>query len=215
MEYDRISDFIDAYLPEQDDFLKSLEQEALKDEVPIIRRDTQQLIRFLLSAHRPEKILEIGTAIAFSAILMAKYSSSDTKVVTVEDYEPRLEQAKRNIKAAGLEDRIRLIEGDGSEVMAKMQDSFDMIFIDAAKAQYPVYFEHSKRLLRAGGLFLADNCLKGGEVVESRYAVTRRNRTIHKRMREFLYEISVSEDFVTTILPVGDGVVMAVKKADK
>ena len=125
-----------------------------------------------------------------------------------------IEQAEKNIHASGYADRIRLIEGDGAKVMAELAESFDLIFIDAAKAQYPVYFKEAKRLLSEGGVLIADNCLKGGEIVESKFAVTRRNRTIHKRMREFLLEITRSPDFVTTILPVGDGVVLAVKQAE-
>ena len=213
LDYDRLDSFIDSFFTEQDEFIRELEYSATRDEVPIIRRDTQQLLRFILSAQRPGKILEIGTAVGFSAIMMAKYTPRETRITTVEDYGPRIEQAEKNIAVSGYAERIELIEGDGAKVMAELKDSFDLIFIDAAKAQYPAYFEEAKRLLSEGGILIADNCLKGGEIVESKFAVTRRNRTIHKRMREFLLEITRSPEFVTTILPIGDGVVLAVKRA--
>ncbi len=213
LDFDRLDSFIDSYFTEQDEFIGKLEQEALKDGVPIIRRDTQQLLRFLLAAQRPERILEIGTAVGFSAIMMAKYTPPKTQIITVEDYAPRIAQATKNIEASGFGSRIKLIEGDGTKVMAGLDELFGLIFIDAAKAQYPTYFEEAKRLLCDGGILVADNCLKGGEIAESKFAVTRRNRTIHKRMREFLLEITRSPDFTTTILPIGDGVVLAVKQA--
>ena len=147
---DRIDGFIASYFSEQDEFLKELEEEALNTGVPIIRRDTQQLLRFILAAAKPDKILEIGTAIGFSAILMAKYTSPDTRIITVEDYEPRIEQAGKNIESSGYGEKIRLTEGDGASIMAGLNESFDMIFIDAAKAQYPRYFEEAKRLLSTG-----------------------------------------------------------------
>ena len=214
LDHDRLDSFIDSYFTEQDEFIRSLEREALEAEVPIIRRDTQQLLRFLLSVHLPENILEIGTAVGFSAIMMAKYTPAGTRITTVEDYAPRIGLARKNIEASGYGERIRLIEGDGAKVMAELEESFDLIFIDAAKAQYPVYFDEAKRLLPERGMLIADNCLKGGEIVESKFAVTRRNRTIHKRMREFLLEVARSPEFITTILPIGDGVVLAVKRAE-
>lgn len=210
----RIDSFIASYLPEQDEFIKSLEKKAIDTGVPIIRRDTVQLLKLILYAKQPGKILEIGTAIGFSAILMAKYTPGSTYIVTVEDYAPRVKLARENIEASGFKDRIKLIEGDGAKILSELDEVYDLIFIDAAKAQYPVYFNESKRLLKGAGILIADNCLKGGEIAESKFAVTRRNRTIHKRMREFLLEVSRSEDFVTTILPIGDGVVLAVKRSD-
>ncbi len=211
MELERINDFIASYYEQEDPFLNRLEEEAERDDVPIIRRDARQLVKVILAVCRPERILEIGTATGFSAILMVKYGLPELKITTVEDYPPRVEKAVKNIREAGLEDRIELIHGDGEEVMAGLTEKFDMIFIDAAKAQYPRYFECAGPLLKKGGVLLADNCIKEGEVVESKFAVTRRNRTIHKRMREFLFGVTHSDDYTASILSVGDGMVLAVK----
>ena len=214
MTADRFTGFLSSLYPENTDFLNCLEKEALKDDVPIIRKDTQGFLRFLLSVKKPEKILEIGTAVGFSAILMAEYSPADTKIITIEDYEKRIPKARENIEKAGLSDKIELLEGDAAKIMPELKERFDLIFIDAAKAQYPVYLSESKRLINPGGFIAADNCLQGGDILESRYAVERRDRTIHKRMREFLKEITSMEGFTSVLLPVGDGLAVAYRNEE-
>ncbi len=214
MEFDsdRIEIFINSLDSGNTAFLDELEKRAGQDGVPIIRKPVQSLIKVLLMLKKPERVLEIGTAVGFSAILMAQYGPDDMKIVTIEDYEKRIGPARENIKAAGFDDRIRLMEGDANDLLKTLDEGFDMIFMDAAKAQYINYLPEAVRLLNSGGVLLADNCLQGGDILESKFIVERRDRTIHKRMREYLYSIKHDERLVTTILPIGDGVTVSVKK---
>ena len=192
-------------------FLNNLEKDARDGRVPIIRRETQTLLKFLLAVHRPKKILEIGAAVGFSSILMAEYSDKEAHITTIENYEKRIPVARENISASGYSDKITLHAGNAEEILPTLEAGYDMVFIDAAKAQYLYYLEESARLLVSGGMIVADNCLQDGDIIESKFAVTRRDRTIHKRMREFLYNINNDERFTTVTLPVGDGVTLAVR----
>ena len=196
-----------------DELLTEIEKEAIRDFVPIIRTETQQLLKTLLSMNKPAAILEVGTAIGFSSVLMARYNPVSCKITTIENYEKRIPIAVANIKRAGLEEVITLIKGDATEVLKELEGPYDFIFMDAAKGQYIHFYEDVKRLLAPGGILVSDNVLQDGDIVQSRFAVTRRNRTIHKRMREYLYELTHDEDFTTSILPVGDGVTISVKRA--
>lgn len=194
-------------------FLEELEQEAHRDGIPIIRPAAQSLLKFILASARPGSILELGTASGFSAIFMATYGGG-VHIDTIENYRKRISDAKRNIARSGFEDAITLIEGDAQEVIERLAAegrSYDMIFIDAAKAQYPNYLPVCKRLLAKGGILVSDNVLFDGDIVLSRFAVRRRDRTIHARMREYLRTLSEDEDLVTTILPVADGMTLSVK----
>ena len=158
------------------------------------------------------KILEVGTAIGFSALLMSEYAPQGCHITTIEKYEKRIPLAKENFKKAGKEDKITLLEGDAVEILADMQETFDFIFMDAAKGQYIHFLPDILRLLEPGGLLVSDNILQDGDIVESKYAVTRRNRTIHNRMREYLYALTHHEKLETVILPVADGVTLSTKK---
>ena len=209
---DRTADFIRSLGRDNTQFLIELEKKAHADDVPIIRNEVQDLLKFLLELKAPSKVLEIGTAVGFSAILMCTYGPEAMKIVTIEDYEKRIPEAVNNIRMAGFENRISLIQGDANDVLKDMDESFDMVFIDAAKAQYINYLPDVLRMTVPGGLIVSDNCLQDGDIIESKYAVTRRNRTIHKRMREYLYAIKNNDALVTTILPVGDGVALSVKR---
>lgn len=193
-------------------FLTELEEEAIRTDVPIIRPAMQSLMRFLLQLHKPARILEVGTAIGFSAILMAEYSPEDCHITTIEKYEKRIPLAKANFEASGYRDRITLLEGDAADILKELKEPFDMIFMDAAKAQYIHFMPDVMRLLKTGGLLISDNVMQDGEIVESRFAVTRRNRTIHSRMREYLYALTHDEALETVVLPVGDGVTLSIKK---
>ena len=192
-------------------FLNELESTAREERVPIIRRETQTLLKFLLAAHQPKKILEIGAAVGFSSILMAEYSGEDTHITTIENYEKRIPIAKSNMELSGYKDKITLLTGNAEDILPTLEPYFDMVFIDAAKAQYPYYLEEAARLLKNGGIVAADNCLQDGDIIESKFAVTRRDRTIHKRMRDFLYKMNHDERFTSVILPLGDGVTLAVR----
>ena len=194
-------------------FLNELEMEALKNYVPIIRRETQSLLKVLLQIKRPSRILEVGTAVGFSALLMHTYGPEDCQITTIENYEKRIPIARENFRKAGAEKQITLLEGDAQEVLKTLKAPYDFIFMDAAKGQYIRFFPEILRLLEAGGLLVSDNVLQGGDIIESHFAVERRNRTIYKRMREYLSVLKNSEELETAILPLGDGVAISVKKA--
>lgn len=192
-------------------FLDQLELQAKKDRVPIIRREMQSFLKVLLQIKKPTKILEVGTAVGFSALLMAKYTPEDTRIVTIEKYEKRIPVAKANFQAAGMDHRITLLEGDALEILREMEDSFDFIFMDAAKGQYIHFYPEVMRLLAPEGILVSDNVLQEGDLIESHFAVERRNRTIYKRMREYLYVLKHDERLETSILPVGDGAAVSYK----
>ena len=192
-------------------FLDQLELQAKKDRVPIIRREMQSFLKVLLQIKKPTKILEVGTAVGFSALLMAKYAPEDTRIVTIEKYEKRIPVAKANFQAAGMDHRITLLEGDALEILREMEDSFDFIFMDAAKGQYIHFYPEVMRLLAPEGILVSDNVLQEGDLIESHFAVERRNRTIYKRMREYLYVLKHDERLETSILPVGDGAAVSYK----
>ena len=193
-------------------FLDQLELQAKKDRVPIIRREMQSFLKVLLQMKKPAKILEVGTAVGFSALLMAKYTPEDTRIVTIEKYEKRIPVAKANFQAAGMEHRITLLEGDALEILRELEESFDFIFMDAAKGQYIHFFPEVMRLLAPEGILVSDNVLQEGDLIESHFAVERRNRTIYKRMREYLYVLKHDKRLETSILPVGDGAAVSYKK---
>ena len=209
---ERISAFIDSLDTGNTPFLNEIESEAKKTNVPIIRTQTQSLIKLLLAIGKPTSILEVGCAIGFSALLMSEYAPADCHITTIEKYEKRIPIARENFKRAGREDRITLLEGDAADILKKLDGPYDMIFMDAAKGQYIHFLPDVLRLLPVGGILVSDNVLQDGDVIESRFAVTRRNRTIHSRMREYLYELMHHPNLVTTILSVGDGVTISTKK---
>lgn len=193
-------------------FLNHLEQEALKNRVPIIRREMQSFLKVLLQIKAPKRILEVGTAVGFSTLLMSTYNPADYEIVTIENYEKRIPIAKENFRKAGKEEQITLLEGDAQEILKTLTGSFDFIFMDAAKGQYINFLPEVLRLLEDGGILLSDNVLQDGDIVESHFAVERRNRTIYKRMREYLYVLKHHELLETSILPLGDGVTLSIKK---
>ena len=209
---ERMRTFINSLDTGNTPFLDELECSALSEEVPIIRKEMQSFIKTLLALAKPQKILEVGTAVGFSTLLMCEYGRPDLHITTIENYEKRIPLAKENFKKAGREDQITFLEGDAGEILKKLEDSYDLIFMDAAKGQYIHWLPDVVRLLAPGGILMSDNVLQDGTIVESRYAVERRDRTIHVRMREYLYTLKNSEALETTILPIGDGVALSVLK---
>ena len=163
---------------------------------------------------KPMRVLEVGTAVGFSALLMSDYLPEGGHITTIENYEKRIPIARENFRRAGKEDKITLIEGDATEVLAEMEGTFDFIFMDAAKGQYIHYLPNVLRLLSDGGCLVSDNVKQDGDIIESRIAVERRNRTIHARLREYLYELKHHPELETVILPVGDGVTLSTKKEE-
>lgn len=192
--------------------LEQIEQEAIEAYVPIIRKEMQQFLKMLLAVKRPLRILEVGTAVGFSAILMAEYDPVHCEITTIENYEKRIPIARENFKRAGKEKQITLLEGDATEVLKTLEEPYDFIFMDAAKGQYIHFLPDIIRLLGEQGVLVSDNVLQDGTIIESRFVVTRRNRTIHKRMRDYLYELTHRDDLVTAVLPIGDGITVSSRR---
>ena len=192
--------------------LRAIAKEARDSFVPIIRKETASLLKTLVEMKQPKRILEVGTAVGYSALLMAEHMPADCYITTIEKYEKRIPIAKENFKRADMEERITLLEGDAEEILKSLNEPYDFIFMDAAKGQYIHWLPMILRLLPKGGVLVSDNVLQDGDIIESRYAVERRNRTIHSRMREYLYTLTHMEEFETSILPIGDGVTISVKR---
>lgn len=209
---ERLITYINSLDNGNTEFLEKIEKEARKNYVPVIRKETQNLLKLLLAMNRPKRILEVGTAVGFSALLMEEYNPVACKITTIENYEKRIPIARQNFLSAGKQNVIELLEGDAAEVLKTLQEPYDFIFMDAAKGQYINFLPEVMRLLKIGGVLVSDNVLQDGDIIESRFAVTRRDRTIHKRMRDYLYEITHMEELMTSVLPVGDGVTISAKK---
>lgn len=209
IDTERLDVFLASFDGGNTPFLDQIEQKALQGGEPIIRTQTQSLLRFLLALHRPMSILEVGCAVGFSALLMSEYAPAGCHITTMEKVERRIAAAKENFRRAGRESAITLLAGDATDILKKLTGPYDMIFMDAAKGQYPNFLPDVLRLLAPGGLLVSDNVLQDGDILESRFAVERRDRTIHSRMREYLFELTHHEALTTVILPVGDGVTVS------
>ena len=209
---ERLVTFINSFDCGNTEILDQIEKEAIETYVPIIRKEMQTFLKTLLAIKKPARILEVGTAIGFSAILMAEYNPGECQITTIENYEKRIPIARENFIRAGKEAQITLLEGDAAEVLKELDEPFDFIFMDAAKGQYIHFMPEVLRLLGKDGILVSDNVMQDGDIIESRYVVTRRNRTIHKRMRDYLYQLTHHEELVTSILPIGDGITLSVRK---
>ena len=209
---ERIVDYINSLDKGNSPVCNAIEKEALADGVPIIRKEMGNLLKVLLLLKQPQKILEVGTAVGYSSILMSENMPQNCRITTIENYEKRIPVAKNNFKRAGKEEVITLLEGDAMDILKELDGTYDFIFMDAAKGQYINFLPELLRLMPAGGLLISDNVLQEGDIVESRYGVTRRNRTIHTRMRESIYTLTHAEQLETSIVPIGDGITLSVKK---
>lgn len=208
---ERLTTYLNTLYPELPEGLLEIEQRALAEGIPIIRRETQNLLRLLLQAQKPSDILEVGTAVGFSALFMEEVNPAPCHITTIESYGKRIPDARGNFFARQKGEAITLLEGDAGDILPTLSGSYDFIFMDAAKGQYIRFLPDVKRLLRPGAMLVTDNVLQGGDILESHYAVTRRNRTIYKRMREYLYALTHDDELVCSILPVGDGVAVCVR----
>ncbi len=209
---ERLSTYLDSLNLDNAAYLNKIEEEALSQQVPIIRKQMQNLLRFLLTLHRPMSILEVGTAVGFSALLMAEYAPEGAHITTIEKYEKRFPLAEENFRKSGRQEQITFLKGDAADILKELDGSYDLIFMDAAKGQYIHFLPDIFRLMHEGSLLVSDNVLQDRDILESRFAVCRRNRTIHARMREYLYEITHKENLESVILPVGDGVSLSLKR---
>lgn len=202
--------YIQQLLQDSDPFLAALREEALIGHVPIVREDTASLLRFLVKYHKPSCILEAGTAIGFSSILMAKADSNpDLHIDTVEIDPDTAVTARKNIQKAGLSETIRVILGDAGEVLACLTGRYDMIFVDSAKGQYIHMYNDLKRLLKPGGLLVCDNVIFYGKIFDSPEQAPHKHRTIVTNMRNFLEKLFKDADYTSTLLEIGDGVTLS------
>lgn len=209
---ERMLDYILSLDKDESQLVRTIEQEAIRDYVPIIRKESRSLLRVLLNIKKPRAVLEVGTAIGFSAVLMSECLDEDSHITTIEKFEKRIPVARENFKRAGKEKQITLLEGDAVDVLKTLEGPYDFIFMDAAKGQYIHFLPDVLKLLAPGGILVSDNVLQDGDVVESRYAVVRRNRTIHSRMRDYLWTLKHMEGMETIVLPIGDGMTVSVKE---
>lgn len=210
-ENERIADYIRSLDGGNGSLLDRIEQEARAEEVPIIRKETSAFLKTMVAAKRPRRILEVGTAVGYSALLMCRVMPEECRITTIEKYPPRIAAAKENFRAAGEEERIRLLEGDAEEILRSLEGEFDFVFMDAAKGQYLHWLPMILERMPVGGILFSDNVLQDGDVIQSRFAVERRDRTIHKRMREYLFCLTHNDRLQTAVLPVGDGTAVSVK----
>ena len=206
----RITEYLHSLETSRGELLDTIEKKAIEDGVPIIRSETAALLRSLTAALRPENILEIGTAVGYSALQMCQVMPANCHITTIEKYEKRIPEAKENFRKAGEESRITFLEGD-ADMWLKELKQFDLVFMDAAKGQYLNWLPLLLDLMPVGAVLISDNVLQDGDVVQSRFAVQRRNRTIHSRMREYLYELKHMEEFETAVIPIGDGVTISTR----
>ena len=215
---ERLSEYIKALECDLPEYLDELEQRALADEVPIIRKEAQALLRFLLCLLQPDRILEVGCAVGFSAAFMSEYMPEHCTITTIEKVEMRIREAKKNLASIPYADKVTLLCGDANDVLrdlAEQGNTYPFIFMDAAKGQYMNFLPYLLKLLPEGGILITDNVLQEGTIVESKYTIPRRERTIHMRMREYVYALKHMEELETVVLPVGDGVTLSVKRTDK
>lgn len=213
MVEERVASFIHSMSQDETGVIGEIERQALEEEVPIIRRETKEWMKTMLLIQRPQKVLEVGTAVGFSAIYMSQFLPEAGHITTIEKWEPRIAKAKENFKKAGVEEKVTLLEGDAASILQELTEQYDLIFMDAAKGQYIHFLPDVVRLLKQGGVLISDNVLQDGEILDSRYVVDRRKRTIHSRMREYLYALKHHEQLETSILPLGDGVALSVRCA--
>lgn len=211
---ERIVTYIHSLEKSNSPILEEIEKYALDTYVPIIRKEMESFLKVMVMMKRPKRILEVGTAVGYSALLMSEYMPQDCIITTIENYNKRIPIARENFRKAGKEDRIHLIEGDATVIMPTLNDKYDFIFMDAAKGQYINFLPQILRLLDKEGILISDNVLQDGDLIESRYGIVRRNRTIHGRMRKYLYELKNHALLETTIIPIGDGITMSIRKED-
>ena len=206
-------DYLDGLIPDRGEFLRKLREKSALEEsyAPIVQKSTEQFIVTLLKLIKPLRVLEVGTAVGYSAILMADNLPDESSIVTIERYKKHADIAVDNVFASGYEKKIKVIEGEAAEVLHWLDGSFDFIFLDAAKGQYIEFLPDIMRLLKPGGVLLSDNILYHG-MVEDEEKVERRKITIVKRLHMYLEEIMNNDNLTTSIIPIGDGVALSVKK---
>lgn len=213
----RLVEYLNSLETELPEHLRKLEEYAIAHEVPIIRKEAQSFLRLLVELVQPKRILEVGTAIGFSASLLCEYMPQDCKLTTIEKVPMRIAEAEKNLAALKRSADVTFLTGDAEEVLKELREKgeqFDFIFMDAAKGQYMSFLKSILPMLSPGAILVTDNVLQEGSIIESKYSITRRDRTIHMRMREYLYELKHNDLLTTSIVAVGDGMALSVKRRE-
>ena len=210
--YPEIIDYLHSTIQRETGFLKELEKYASLHHIPIIQPESAALLKVLVKLHKPQKILEAGTAIGYSACILSKAMDKSGIIDTIEIDEEMADIAKENIKRMGYDNRIRVLLGDALEVMECLNSPYDMIFLDAAKGQYNEYLNQALRLMRPEGLLVSDNVLYKGLVAQE--IIQHKHRTIAVKLKEYLHQICNDERLETSIIPIGDGMAISLKKGD-
>ena len=218
IDRNRLSIYLESLESDDPQWIEEIEQYGRAHQIPLVRRETAALLLFVLNTIKAKRVLEIGTAIGYSAALMASGCKSLEKIISIEVRPEHAAMAKKNLASAaetGIRTEFEILEGDASELLPKLDDSYDLVFLDAAKGQYGAWLPEIKRLLAAGGILFADNVLQEGTVLESRSLIERRDRTIHRRIRDFLYQIKHDAELTTAVVPVGDGTALCLKNENQ
>lgn len=211
---DLVEDYIRKTLKMNNGLLEEMEIYAEDNSVPIIHKEVSELLKVILKIHKPKRILEIGCAIGYSSIFFADVLNNDVEIITTERNPIMLEKAYENIKKAGLSDKIKILVGDAEETLNDIDGDFDMVFIDAAKGQYKLFFDIVFDKVKNGGIVISDNILYKGMIASDDFVV-KRKKTIVKRMRDYLDYICHQEFLDTSIIPIGDGVAISYKRSDR
>lgn len=215
VEHERFESFLESVPDRLPEHIIRLEIDNIRENIPIIRKGSQRIIRFMLEMKKPVDILEVGTATGFSAIFMLEFLSKNAKITTIEKMEERAAKAEENFKKFDKNKQITLVKGDATDILTQLVSkghTYDFIFMDAAKGQYINFFADVKKLLKCGGMLITDNMLQEGRLLDSRYTVVRRDRTIHSRMREYVNVLLTDKEFETMLLESGDGMAVSIKK---
>jgi predicted O-methyltransferase YrrM len=209
--YDYMEQYIRSLIEDHNGILKELEDYANQNNVPIVHKEVARFLELMINIKKPLKILELGTAIGYSAILMSISSKGNSEITTIERDEKMILLAAKNIEQHGFKDKIKIIQGDCMEVLEQLNDRYDLIFMDAGKGHYNHFLPHCMRLLNKDGIIIADNALFRG-MVASKELVERRKITIVKRMREYLRLVSDNKKFITSVIPMGDGIAVTTRR---
>lgn len=213
-----VENYIHEYLENLQPFcegeLGKLQKTSYEKEVPIIPKDVVQFLGVVLSIIKPKKILEIGMAVGFSASYMTGFLQEGGHLTTIDRFDVMIKQARENFKRLGVEDKVTILEGNANDILPTLDEQYDFIFMDAAKGQYIQILPDVLRLLKKGGVIIADDILQEGRVAQAYEEVPKRQRTIHKRMNEFLNEITNNPKLKSSILTIGDGVAFIQKIED-
>ncbi|PAA99965.1 O-methyltransferase [Enterococcus canintestini] len=198
------------FLPGQ---LGELEKDAHKRRVPIIPHETVVFLQFLLGQLKPKEVLEIGAAIGFSSSLMAQFVG-DGHVTTIDRFDLMIKEAKANYEKLGLTDKVTLLEGDAAEVLPTLSGPYDFMFMDSAKSKYIEFLPECLRLLKVGGVLMVDDVFQGGTILDAIEDIPRKNRSIHRKLKQFLDLVLTHPDLTSTLVPLGDGVLLITKEKE-